>query len=1072
MLIAKGSTRRRLAALGAPLLALFVGAGAVFPQAAMTASGAPAPRATKLAQRTCPPGTVAERDVLTESGASAHCKRPGSPETYADVVSQRSQELARRAAPFTRVASGAYRSAVAEQRAMPAAGAVAGSAGTWTPAGPTPLCTGKTTQSTLCPLKNNDQAVLPADGEYTISLLGHRTLSGRVTDLAADPANPSRIFAAAAVGGIFETTDGGTSWHSIADALPTQAMGAVAYDAPLHRLFAGTGDNSFSGTAIMGMGVFYTDDNGRTWYQSDGLPDLLESFKIVVSPDDPTGGTVYAATSLGLFRSTDGGRSFSNVNLPTSPDGYTVPDPNNGDAQVSCAGKVDVPLCFFSSIVTDVVVKKDSSANAPAGSVMAVVGWRAGDRINKKPDGTNNMACRLNGVEAPCRQAPRNGLYLSSTGDPDSFTFQSHTPTPANASMDFAHNSIVGRTTLGIADGAGQRNDVVYALVQDAKKFQGCAGDPLDSAIYPACGGTAGAVPSLLYATVLDGAYATYDFGRTWTKVMNFSQLPTAANTALVGLPGYSPGVQSWYNNWVKPDPTTKDASGNPTRVLFGLEEIWENNPAVPGVLRDPWVAHQEKGPASPWEVIGRYWNDCGALNATAGYLCNPSLRSSPIAGSTTHPDQHGYLFVPDPGTAGGVTFYAGNDGGMYKQHVARGAQFSNDRWGDGINTGLYTLQPYDAAIASDGTIVAGLQDNGEMKISPDGKEAHVIFGGDGFWSAIHPTEPKKIVEEYTFATLNLTLNGGNDWYGIGPGACTSSESLFSSVIEHDTTMPGHVFVGCTRLQEATDVFKNPCTVPPGADPWLCQVADEPFTTVFDLGTADNPGKPVNRNVTCNLGKCVFNVPSAVGVRGANAYVGFCGYCDIVTGGLPFNSGIATNVGGAKPPKIGTGDGWHIAPAACANCETLNGKLPKRYITSIQQDPADARTVYVTMGGYGRRWIPPGSLGDDVSNVGVGHVFVSRDAGNTFTDITGNLPDIPANYLMVRNGQLVVATDLGVYIAPTLGGQSWGVLGGGLPNAPVFTIRLQPGNPNRMIAATFGRGVWQYNFPAPVRPAP
>ena len=105
-----------------------------------------------------------------------------------------------------------------------------------------------------------------------------------------------------------------------------------------------------------------------------------------------------------------------------------------------------------------------------------------------------------------------------------------------------------------------------------------------------------------------------------------------------------------------------------------------------------------------------------------------------------------------------------------------------------------------------------------------------------------------------------------------------------------------------------------------------------------------------------------------------------------------------------------------------------------------------------------------GALGDSVSNVGSGHVFVSHDAGENFTDITGNLPDVSANYTLVRNGQLLVATDLGVYVAPTTAGGTWSHFGTALPNVPVFTIRQAPGNPDLLVAATFGRGVWKYNF--------
>ena len=48
-------------------------------------------------------------------------------------------------------------------------------------------------------------------------------------------------------------------------------------------------------------------------------------------------------------------------------------------------------------------------------------------------------------------------------------------------------------------------------------------------------------------------------------------------------------------------------------------------------------------------------------------------------------------------------------------------------------------------------------------------------------------------------------------------------------------------------------------------------------------------------------------------------------------------------------------------------------------------------------------------LGED-ADLGGGNVYKSTDAGEHFTDISGDLPDIPANFTLVRNGQLIVAT--------------------------------------------------------------
>jgi hypothetical protein len=170
-------------------------------------------------------------------------------------------------------------------------------------------------------------------------------------------------------------------------------------------------------------------------------------------------------------------------------------------------------------------------------------------------------------------------------------------------------------------------------------------------------------------------------------------------------------------------------------------------------------------------------------------------------------------------------------------------------------------------------------------------------------------------------------------------------------------------------------------------------------------------------------------------------------------------------VGGSAPPKIGTSSGWHKAKALCSGCQTKNGLLPNRYINSIEEDPSDPNTIYVTFGGYGRRWIPPGSFGEDTANVGVGHLFVSHDHGDHFTDISGNLPDISANYTALHNGKLLVATDLGVYIEISGGSRPrYAPLGTGLPAAPVFTLRQSPGNADLFLISTYGRGDWLYNF--------
>src|SRR5207247_224825 len=99
------------------------------------------------------------------------------------------------------------------------------------------------------------------------------------------------------------------------------------------------------------------------------------------------------------------------------------------------------------------------------------------------------------------------------------------------------------------------------------------------------------------------------------------------------------------------------------------------------------------------------------------------------------------------------------------------------------------------------------------------------------------------------------------------------------------------------------------------------------------------------------------------------------------------------------------------------------------------------------------------------SKVGTGHVFKSADAGEHFVDISGNLPDVPANWSILHGGQLVVATDIGAFAADNTTGGPYDILGKGLPAAPMLHLSVAPQNPAMIVAATYGRGVFSYTFP-------
>lgn len=134
---------------------------------------------------------------------------------------------------------------------------------------------------------------------------------GRLTTIAVHPTNPQVIYVGSAGelgregSGIWKTTDGGTSWSAIGDALPTLAVAAIALDpGNPNRVFIATADR----------GVFRSDDAGDHWLNLSGpLPVRSNTAhgdhaNLLVSPADPA--ILYLTTDDGVLRSTDGGQTW------------------------------------------------------------------------------------------------------------------------------------------------------------------------------------------------------------------------------------------------------------------------------------------------------------------------------------------------------------------------------------------------------------------------------------------------------------------------------------------------------------------------------------------------------------------------------------------------------------------------------------------------------------------------------------------------------------------------------------------------------------------------------------------
>lgn len=828
------------------------------------------------------------------------------------------------------------------------------------------------------------------DAKYTtINGLGLGEASGRVDQFSYDAVN-KRLFAANGTGGVWMTRDNGDNWVSVGDKLPTQTAGTVAW-VPANAagssgtLVVGSGEANFGGNVYTGLGAFWSSDLGVNWTRATGVPAGIMGFALAIDPGTP--GRVYFATSKGLYRSDNGGRSFSDVLLPVSAE---------------CKGKYD-EFCAFASFVTDVVVQPPGGSTMEAGGkVIAVVGFRTGNE-DLYTDGK--------------ARSPGNGLYLSPTGAVDSFTAMPAAAYGNGATpLGFAPRNRVGRTSFGVARGATQNHNYVYALVQDAVTLRG--GSQVD--LFP--GNMA--APGRASSTHFNGLFVSANFGTSWTRMADDVEISTDSSStfATVGnATGSGAGIQAWYNQWIDVDPT-RQMGGVPTRLAFGLEEVWQNR--APGV---PLNGTAQSGP-SDFGVIGTYFGgtSCMLLNTPSPTPACPG-RNPPTAATTTHPDHQAGIYVPQDD--GSVCLFAGHDGGVSRQCKAAGAEMDNAAWGNGNNKGMNTLIPYGISVAKNGTLWAGLQDNGTVVIDPNREfKIFASLGGDGFSTAVHPDDTNIAYGEVTNAAIRKTTNGGVSWTTITPTGITAARFFTPFVM--DPTDPNHLVIGGQQIFETT---LGSATV---SGSWV---------NVYQLGLG-NDG-------------VALNAMTAVDTRGAATYVGFCGLCSQYAKPEPgFAGGIATNVGGMLPPKKASPDGWHKASAK---------GLANRFITGIHISPTDSRTVYVTVAAYSpAQWIPIGGYLDKSINNLPGSIFMSTDAGENFTNITGNLPNAHARTVITWNNQLVVGTDLGAYISDSRSGGDWAPLGTDMPTSIIHHLALQPGAPNRLFAGTWGRGMWLYETSA------
>lgn len=170
--------------------------------------------------------------------------------------------------------------------------------------------------------------------------IGPAVTSGRVSDFAVNPDNPSIYYVATASGGVWKTVNKGVTYQPVFDEQGSYSIGCVSLDpSNPNVVWVGSGENNNQRSVAYGDGLYKSEDGGKTW-KNMGLKNSQHISEIIVHPTNSN--IIYVGAygpvwneggERGVYKSTDGGVTWSNVKSVSPYTGCNdlVMDPRHPD---------------------------------------------------------------------------------------------------------------------------------------------------------------------------------------------------------------------------------------------------------------------------------------------------------------------------------------------------------------------------------------------------------------------------------------------------------------------------------------------------------------------------------------------------------------------------------------------------------------------------------------------------------------------------------------------------------------------------------------------------------------------
>ncbi len=394
--------------------------------------------------------------------------------------------------------------------------------------------------------------------------------------------------------------------------------------------------------------------------------------------------------------------------------------------------------------------------------------------------------------------------------------------------------------------------------------------------------------------------------------------------------------------------------------------------------------------------------------------------------GGTTWTDMNSYNLHPDthvlvvPKNNRNIIF-TGNDGGIWRCDAASAGSVN---WTT-LNTELSLTQFQSVAMhpTNSNLIIGGTQDNG-THIFNGSRTWDIIDGGDGGFSLIDQSNPMVMYHTY--------YNQSGSSAQIGPAYSPDGGQRWA-------------FRGCRNCTASVGRI-NPTDRPKFYAPMALNPA---FTAsagnVVYFGT-----QRLYR--TNDKGLLWYGLGTSTDSFGQ----------DLTNGGSLTAIAVYPKIDTASPPTeiVWTGSSDSVvqvtsnagAGTSATFTNTTKAPLPNRFITDIAADINNPDRAVVVYSGF-----------NENTAATPGHIFITTNRGNTWADISGNLPDVPTTSVALdpnNNNRLWAGTDIGVF-QTTDGGATWIRMNKGMPKVAVFMLRYHVPTGN-LVAATHGRGVYRW----------